>query len=34
MFQYLNPATLDVEIDRETVKVEGWLFNEATFVSE
>jgi hypothetical protein len=32
--QYLNPATLDVEVDGETVPVKGWLFNEASFVSE
>ncbi|RSH87266.1 putative cell survival pathways protein [Saitozyma podzolica] len=34
IFQYLNPATLDVEVDGETVPVKGWLFNEASFVSE
>jgi hypothetical protein len=31
--QYLNKATLEVELDGETVPVKGYLFNEASFVS-
>jgi len=34
IYQYLNPSTLNLEVDGEAVKVEGWFFNEATFVSE
>ncbi|KAI9639430.1 oxidative stress survival, Svf1-like protein [Dioszegia hungarica] len=34
IYQYLNSASLHVELDGEAVEVQGWLFNEATFVSE
>ncbi|WWC70096.1 uncharacterized protein I206_104043 [Kwoniella pini CBS 10737] len=34
IYQYLNPATLSVEIDGEATPVKGYLFNEASFVSE
>lgn len=31
--QYLNQATLNVKVEGEETPVEGWLFNEASFVS-
>jgi hypothetical protein len=34
IYQYLNEATLRVQVDGEATAVEGWLFNEASFVSE
>lgn len=34
IYQYLNPTTLNVKVDGEETPVEGWLFNEASFVSE
>ncbi|WRT66479.1 uncharacterized protein IL334_003438 [Kwoniella shivajii] len=34
IYQYVNSATLEVEIDGETILVKGYLFNEASFVSE
>ncbi|KAK1924293.1 oxidative stress survival, Svf1-like protein [Papiliotrema laurentii] len=34
IYQYHNAATLQVEVDGETIPVHGWLFNEASFVSE
>ncbi|WWC94309.1 hypothetical protein V866_001151 [Kwoniella sp. B9012] len=34
IYQYLNPATLNVEIDGDSIPVKGYLFNEASFVSE
>jgi len=33
LYQYLNPATLELNVDEEVVPVKGWLFSEATFVS-
>jgi hypothetical protein len=33
MVQYINPTTLNVSLDGENIAVEGWLFNEASFVS-
>jgi len=32
--QYLNPSVLEVKLGDETLPVKGWLFNEASFVSE
>ncbi|RXK37072.1 hypothetical protein M231_05660 [Tremella mesenterica] len=34
IFQYQNPATLEVTLDGETTPVKGWLFDEATFISD
>ena len=34
VYQYLNPATLEVKLDDGPVEVKGWLFSEASFVSE
>ncbi|OCF38717.1 survival factor 1 [Kwoniella heveanensis CBS 569] len=34
IYQYHNPATLELSIDGETIPVKGWLFNEASFVSQ
>ncbi|ORX36571.1 oxidative stress survival, Svf1-like protein [Kockovaella imperatae] len=34
IYQYLNPATLKVDIAGESTDVQGWLFNEASFVSQ
>ncbi|KAK4687327.1 hypothetical protein P7C73_g2785, partial [Tremellales sp. Uapishka_1] len=34
IYQYHNEATLEVQLGEEVVPVQGWLFNEASFVSE
>ncbi|WVO16105.1 hypothetical protein L204_103772 [Cryptococcus depauperatus] len=34
IYQYHNPATLQVTLDEEVIPVKGWIFNEASFVSE
>jgi hypothetical protein len=33
IFQYHNKATLNIETDGKTTPVEGWMFNEASFIS-
>lgn len=32
--QYMSPATLDLAVKEDKSAVKGWLFSEATFVSE
>lgn len=34
IFQYHNAATLDVTIDGKTIPIQGWMYNEASFVSQ
>ncbi|KAL7421646.1 putative cell survival pathways protein [Cryptotrichosporon argae] len=34
IYQYHNPATLEIVIGDDKIAVEGWVFNEASFISE
>ncbi|WWD17189.1 hypothetical protein CI109_101627 [Kwoniella shandongensis] len=34
IYQWHNPATLNVTLDGEVIPVKGWLYNEASYVSE
>ena len=34
IFQYHNPATLQVNLGDKNVPVKGWLYTEASFVSQ